>query len=60
MQLVTAAFLLLAYGFILGLGFWASKKVSNKLDEWLLFFNKDYRKYYRLQQQKEAEALAAS
>lgn len=28
----------IAYGALLGIGFWASKKITNKADEWLMLW----------------------
>jgi hypothetical protein len=33
---------LISMGFCLGIGFWASKKVTNQIDEWLCLYDKAY------------------
>ncbi len=35
---VLTASQIIAYGALLGIGFWASKKITNKADEWLVMW----------------------
>ena len=37
---VVGATKLITFGLFLGIGFWASKKITNKLDDYFLLFDK--------------------
>jgi len=55
--MITTALTVIAYGSLLGVGFWSSKKVTNQIDYWLYTHSKKYKDLVKQQVQKDMSPI---